>query len=142
MNAIEQLTRQHRHCDTSLVQAERAVRQGDWLAANQAFQRFEHDMLAHFALEEEQLFPAFETATGMSMGPTVVMRNEHAEMRETFLDLRDALQAESGADYLGHSETLLILMQQHNMKEENILYPMCAQHVADVDALVSRASAA
>jgi iron-sulfur cluster repair protein YtfE (RIC family) len=27
-------------------------------------------------------------------------------------------------------ETLLILMQQHNMKEEGILYPMVDQHLA------------
>ena len=24
----------------------------------------------------------------------------------------------------------MIMMQQHNMKEENILYPMCDQHLA------------
>jgi len=29
------------------------------------------------------------------------------------------------------------MMQQHNMKEENILYPMCDQHLAaDLAALV------
>lgn len=141
MNAIEQLTGQHRACDAFLVQAEHAVRTGDWALAREAYPRFEHDMLAHFTLEEERLFPAFEAATGMSMGPTVVMRNEHAEMREVFLDLRDALQNASAADYLGHSETLLILMQQHNMKEENILYPMCQHHVADVDTLVAGSAA-
>ena len=34
------------------------------------------------------------------------------------------------AAYLGVAETLLIMMQQHNMKEENVLYPMCDQHLA------------
>ena len=37
------------------------------------------------------------------------------------------------------AETLLIMTQQHNMKEENILYPMCDQHLADVsEALIGR----
>jgi hemerythrin-like domain-containing protein len=29
------------------------------------------------------------------------------------------------------------MMQQHNLKEENVLYPMCDQHLADqLDALL------
>jgi hypothetical protein len=32
---------------------------------------------------------------------------------------------------MGNAETLLIMMQQHNVKEENVLYPMCDQHLAD-----------
>ncbi|TRZ68118.1 MAG: hemerythrin domain-containing protein, partial [Rhodocyclaceae bacterium] len=39
------------------------------------------------------------------------------------------------------AETLLILMQQHNMKEENILYPMCDQALAaQVEQLSERIS--
>jgi len=34
-------------------------------------------------------------------------------------------------DYAGTAETLLIIMQQHNVKEENVLYPMCDQRLAD-----------
>ena len=40
-----------------------------------------------------------------------------------------ALAAGNQDDYLGIAETLLIMMQQHNMKEENVLYPMCDQHL-------------
>ena len=29
------------------------------------------------------------------------------------------------------AETLLILMQQHNIKEESILYPMCEQLIGE-----------
>ena len=40
--------------------------------------------------------------------------------------------ARAAADeYAGNAETLLIMMQQHNMKEENILYPMCDQHLGN-----------
>jgi len=32
-------------------------------------------------MEEEVLFPAFETRTGNTMGPTYVMRTEHEQIR-------------------------------------------------------------
>ena len=139
MSAIPQLIAQHRGCDDWFARTEAAARAGDWDATAAAWTPFEADMEQHFTLEESQLFPAFESATGMTMGPTAVMRGEHAEMRELFIDLRAALAARDADAFVGHGETLLILMQQHNMKEENVLYPMCAQHVADFDALVARA---
>ena len=71
----------------------------------------------------------FEAKTGMTMGPTQVMRMEHAQMRTLLDEARDALAAGNQDDYLGIAETLLIMMQQHNMKEENVLYPMCDQHL-------------
>jgi iron-sulfur cluster repair protein YtfE (RIC family) len=42
------------------------------------------------------------------------------------------LLAKDADDYAGNTETLLIMMQQHNMKEEHVLYPMCDQHLADL----------
>ena len=84
-------------------------------------------MKAHFEAEEGLLFPAFEAATGMSAGPTQMMRHEHEQMRSLLSQLEAACEAHDSEDYAGVAETLLMLMQQHNMKEENILYPMCDQ---------------
>ena len=70
----------------------------------------------------------------MRMGPTQVMRNEHAQMRELIGASRAALEARDAEDYSGYAETLLIMMQQHNMKEENVLYPMCDQQLGDAQA--------
>jgi iron-sulfur cluster repair protein YtfE (RIC family) len=115
----------HRHCDDLFVAAEDAVGRGDWMAAATAFERFHAQMKAHFAAEEDLLFPAFEAAAGSSSGPTRVMRLEHEQMRPLLAQLDAACAARDGEGYAGVAETLLILMQQHNMKEENILYPMC-----------------
>jgi iron-sulfur cluster repair protein YtfE (RIC family) len=53
--------------------------------------------------------------------------------------MHGALERADGAAYLGLSETLLMLMRQHNMKEENILYPMADQALAGEQAdLVAR----
>lgn len=84
------------------------------------------------------LFPAFENATGMTQGPTQVMRMEHGQMRELTEQMNQALAAQDADAFAGAAETLLILMQQHNMKEENILYPMCDQALAgQVDTLAA-----
>jgi iron-sulfur cluster repair protein YtfE (RIC family) len=121
------LPEHHRHCDDLFVAAEDSARRDDWAAAEPAFARFRDHMEAHFAAEEDLLFPAFEAATGMSAGPTGMMRYEHGQMRALLTQLAAACEAHDGETYGGVAETLLMLMQQHNMKEENILYPMCDQ---------------
>lgn len=117
----------HKHCDDLFVAAEDAVQRGDWAAATAAFSRFDDQMKAHFEAEEGVLFPTFEAASGMSDGPTQMMRYEHEQMRSLLGQLAAACSARDGDSYAGVAETLLMLIQQHNMKEENILYPMCDQ---------------
>ena len=117
----------HRHCDNLFVAAEESAQRGDWALAGPSFERFHGQMKAHFEAEERVLFPAFEAATGMSEGPTQMMRYEHDQMRALLTELAAACAAHDREAYAGVAETLLMLMQQHNMKEENILYPMCDQ---------------
>ncbi len=117
----------HHHCDELFASAEQVVESGQWQQAAEAHQRFIDGMEQHLQAEEELLFPAFEAASGISEGPTSVMRHEHQQMRALFAQMGEALAAQNSDDYLGASETLLILMQQHNAKEEQILYPMLDQ---------------
>lgn len=124
------MTDDHRRCDDLFAEAEQAIGKGNLEAAQAAFGHFRTAVLAHFASEEKTLFPSFEAKTGMSMGPTQVMRMEHEQMRALFNDAAEALKAGDSEEYLGIADTLLIMMQQHNMKEENILYPMCDQHLS------------
>lgn len=107
------------------VAAEDAVAKTDWAAAAHALTHLTGALETHFTAEEETLFPAFEQASGMRSGPTAVMREEHRQMRGLLQMLQQALAVQDGEAFVGAAETLLILMQQHNMKEENILYPMC-----------------
>lgn len=135
MSSIREfMAEDHRHCDDVFAEVEQAIAKGDLSTAGERFGAFRHATLQHFAVEESLLFPAFEGKTGMRMGPTQVMRMEHVQMRELMDAARDSLAAGNADDYTGHAETLLIMMQQHNMKEENILYPMCDQHLAGESA--------
>ncbi|MCW8829576.1 MAG: hemerythrin domain-containing protein [Gammaproteobacteria bacterium] len=120
----------HQRCDQLFADAEAAVEGGDWQKAGDAHRAFIDGMQHHFGMEEEVLFPAFEAASGSTMGPTAVMRHEHEQMRALFAEMDQALAQQRADDYLGASETLLILMQQHNAKEEQMLYPMSEQVLA------------
>ena len=129
----------HRRCDEILAIAEQAVLNQTWERALIAFTQFQQAVLQHFAAEETLLFTAFEEKTGLRGGPTEVMRGEHTQMRELMEAARQALLAQDADDYSGNTETLLIMMQQHNIKEENVLYPLCDQHLRDqVDLLLPR----
>ena len=124
------MTDDHRRCDDYFAEAEQAIAKKNLAAARAAFGHFRGAVLAHFDSEEKTLFPTFEAKTGMTMGPTQVMRMEHTQMRALLDEAVDALEQDNADDYLGLADTLLIMMQQHNMKEENILYPMCDEHLA------------
>ena len=124
------LTHDHRRCDEHFVEAERHVAQSRWPEAGDRLTAFVTDMRRHFAREEQVLFPAFEAATGMTSGPTAVMRMEHRQIEQLMASLQAALDRRDREEYLGVSETLLMLMQQHNAKEENILYPMADRSLA------------
>lgn len=120
----------HKFCDDLFADAEAAVAMKDWQNALSLTVRFSDELENHFRTEEESLFPAFEAATGMTGGPTQVMRYEHAQMRDLLEQMATAMKQQDGNAFAGAAETLLILMQQHNMKEESILYPMCDQTLA------------
>ncbi len=130
----EYLTQDHAHCDRLFAEAENTVAEKDWPAAAHLFAEFRQASLRHFAREEESLFPAFEAMTGAQGGPTFVMRQEHDQMRDVLLAMAEALARQEGSRFLGLSETLLMLMRQHNLKEEQILYPMCDRALAGMAA--------
>ena len=133
----EFMTAKHRECDELFIIAENAVADNNWLLARQQFTQFSQELASHFNAEENILFPEFEQATGISQGPTQVMRGEHQQMRALVADLLQALDDEDKETYIGASETLMVLMQQHNMKEEMMLYPMTQQRVSAPEVLLA-----
>lgn len=124
MTISEFMKQDHKDCDLLFAKAENAASEENWDTASQALAVFIKAMDRHFGVEEQELFPAFEQETGMMTGPTDMMRMEHDQMRSLFAEMQDALEQKNSDDYLGVAETLLILMQQHNVKEEQILYGM------------------
>ncbi len=113
----------HQYCDDLFVGLEQALAEGDWVSVHEAAERFIQAMERHFQVEEVDLFPALVQANPATFGPVGVMQREHIQMRELFAVLRRAVAAADATRGFSTTETLLLVMQQHNMKEENILYP-------------------
>lgn len=133
----------HHECDEIFAQAEEAVSAGDWTRAQDRFDLFSSQMERHFDNEDKLLFPKFDAYTGHSGGPTMIMRMEHQQMRAVIHEMRAAFEARDAQQYLGQSETMLVLMQQHNYKEEAILYSMIDQVLGgEADELVAQLEAA
>ena len=65
----------------------------------------------------------------MRQGQTQVMRMEHQQMRNHLARISEAVSSGDREEILEVCETMMILMQQHNVKEEGILYPMADQHL-------------
>lgn len=95
-----------------------------------ALKRAVDDLRLHIYTEEELLFPPLRLA-GM-LGPILVMLREHGEMWPLLDALDDALLGEVDDDVLRTTcRQLLVLLQQHNPKEEQILYPEIDRVVDD-----------
>ena len=119
------MTQEHRNCDTGFAKAEQLVAEQKWDEAEPAFLLFANETLTHFKKEEDELFPAFEAQTGSAEGPTQVMRYEHEQVKGLIGKLSQALESKDRDAYLSLCESMMILLQQHNMKEEQMLYAMC-----------------
>ena len=116
---------EHRECDTIFASAEEAVALNEWGVAEEKFLEFSNETLTHFKREEDELFPAFEAQTGTTEGPTMVMRYEHEQVRGLIGKMASAIESQDRDAYLSLAESMMILLQQHNMKEEQMLYAMC-----------------
>jgi iron-sulfur cluster repair protein YtfE (RIC family) len=121
---LDFLGNDHRACDDLFASAEAAVAEKDWYGARSQFARFQGAMSRHLAREERVLFPAFEARTANSMGPTRVMRMEHAQIRRLMQNMARTVTDDDHCRYLCLSKTLSMLMQRHNLKEEELLFPM------------------
>ncbi|MCW3479149.1 hemerythrin domain-containing protein [Neisseriaceae bacterium JH1-16] len=119
------LSQQHRDCDLLFEHCRLALQDGDWPAAESAFGQLHQDLIAHIMLEEQQLFPAFEQATGQVQGPTAVMRLEHDWMQSRLARIPEQLQQRDATAALALLADVAELLAQHNRKEERVLYPWC-----------------
>jgi hemerythrin-like domain-containing protein len=119
------MTTEHRECDSLFATAEASIAAKNWDAAEQDFLAFSNETLLHFKKEEEELFPTYEAKTGSADGPTQVMRFEHDQVRGLIGKMVEAIEKQDRDACLSLAESMMILLQQHNMKEEQMLYAMC-----------------
>ncbi len=142
MDSISQYMQQHhRDCDALFTLAEASAADKDWASAAAQWLEFSEKIHQHLRMEEEVLFPTFEAETGQTQGPTMVMRMEHKQMRALLSEMSNCVEAQNQDRFLGLAESLMLLIQQHNMKEEQMLYPMTDRALGDAAAVLARMQA-
>ena len=121
----------HRDCDARWADVEELLDTEDIETARPAWRKYEASMLRHMAMEEDVLFPAFDEVSGMAGGgPTAVMKMEHQQMRGLLEQIGEAIESGDAQLAMDIGDTLLMLIQQHNAKEEGMLYPMAQNMLA------------
>lgn len=128
---LEFMRDDHRACDVLYTEAENALSDKRVDEAKVLFDQFYHATNHHFDMEERELFITFEKRTGMMGGPTQMMRYEHQQLRSLLESMRTALGENRVNDFFGIGESMMIMLQQHNMKEEQMLYPMIDRTLGD-----------
>ena len=128
----------HRDCDARWADVEELLDTSDVETALPAWHKFDASMRRHFNMEEQVLFPAFDSRSGMGGGgPTAMMRMEHQQMRGLLDQIGAAMDISDAQEAMDVGDTLLMLVQQHNVKEEGMLYPMAQNMLAGEWAVIA-----
>ena len=92
--------------------------------AESIFLFFKSELEQHIIWEENILFPIFERKTGIKGGgPTSVMRMEHIQIKNHLQEIKRKLHTKKIQDSCKEEVALFKVLESHNQKEENILYP-------------------
>lgn len=111
----------HQRLDEMLVEVDLMADAENWPGAKRLFERFRGELQQHMRLEEELMFPTLEATGSVPLGPTVVMRAEHASIRQFLANVEAALTEERPISRT--TTELAAQLGAHNLKEERVLYP-------------------
>lgn len=118
----EALEHDHHEIDSDFQRFREGLERGEWLT--ESFEHAAEALRHHIYVEEELLFPVLRV--GGLVAPVFVMLREHAEIWQAL----DATEAEIGRDparALAAMATMFSVLEPHNSKEEQILYPASGQ---------------
>jgi len=140
MTTIQQaFTADHRACDETLAGVEKGLMAKAGAETDKAFARFRVQLEGHFSAEEQTLFPALEAVFPGGSGPVSVMRSEHAQVRDLCDSVQELIERGEFARAAQTVDLLFSMLQSHNIKEEQILYPMCDRFLQSNGEQIARA---
>ncbi len=124
MSVTDHMQADHERLDAILEEVRELVATASFADAATRYTAFAAGLRRHIEVEEQILFPLFEKLTGMTRGPTHVMRLEHGDIQRLLDAAHAALEV---GNLAGANDTLGALVEMlgaHNQKEERVLYPM------------------
>lgn len=143
MNKISAyLETDHARCDGLYLRVLTSVAERDWPQASAHLDRFVQALQRHITMEESIIFSAFEAATGSTSGPTESLRREHLQLNGILQRLGAAIAQRQLSAVADHADTFRIMLWQHSLKEDGILYPLADRVLHDQqDQLISAMTA-
>ena len=130
-DTITVLSTQHQDVLRELAAAEADLGQGDGTSLAGLVRFLQGDVLRHFVVEEEALFPVLARHIGSAQGPLAVMHAEHAEFRRLLGALDRAVNAQDVPQQHAHAAQLIELLRGHIAKEDNVLFPMALRMLSE-----------
>ena len=124
------LEHEHSLYEDLLTRCQEAVECEDWKGADRLIGEMVASLKRHMALEEEVLYPAYESEPAAPQGPTQALRAEHDQIVQLVGDVVRVIKSrgsEHALECLAHLENRMI---KHHEKEEDIFLPM-ASHILD-----------
>ena len=127
-SVMDYLKSDHRRLDGIMKTCTELANAGDFIETAKHFAKFRDGLVRHIKIEEGLVFPELEAATGLMKtdGPTGVMRIEHEEILRRLGQIEELLAGENPLpdEFQSLRASLVSLLHTHNMKEEQIIYPM------------------
>jgi hypothetical protein len=118
------LVHDHLRFELKLAECQAAIEVEDWATGESSFEQLAASLRAHIAMEEEVLYPAYESNPDFPQAPAIALREQHGRIFELLADFRTLLEtrnSEHGLESLGPLEQVLF---KHHQMEEEVFLPM------------------
>jgi iron-sulfur cluster repair protein YtfE (RIC family) len=136
------LARDHRDCDELLSAVEEAASTTCWTEAQSNANSLVSALSAHFAKEEQVLFPYFEGDDKTMAQVTAGLRAEHARMLSLARLLASATAWRDPRSVYDAAHSFYCVMVHHNENEERNLFTMSDELLgAQADRLIAQMEA-
>jgi hemerythrin-like domain-containing protein len=121
----------HRALDALFAEHQEALLDRDIIIAARKLAAFDAGIREHIALEEDRLFPIYRRAGHIPGGAVELYRAEHRKILEYLDRIRSMVEAlkpgtpekQALIRLLDEETSFKRLMEHHDLREQNILYP-------------------
>ncbi|MGB5177420.1 MAG: hemerythrin domain-containing protein [Gammaproteobacteria bacterium] len=120
------LLHEHSLYEDLLSECRDAVENEDWEQVNLIFNQLVTHLKRHITLEEEVLYPAYESAPHAPQGPTTALRADHSAIIRLLQDMTPVIKTRNSEHMLECLAFLENRMITHHEKEEDIFLPMAS----------------
>lgn len=107
---------------------------------NEKAQKFISELDPHSIREEDVLFVMMAKYIGREAGPIAVMEYEHDQAKKNLKQFTEKMAAigetvdkAEAKDIASHLMNAYMILTEHFMKEENVLFPMAQQMLTDAE---------